>query len=55
MQEGEQDFHAAQDYLAAIIHDTRSRFLHLNQLSFGALPVPRRDSSSRTATSLRGG
>jgi glycogen(starch) synthase len=39
MQEGEQDFHAAQDYLCAIIRDTRPDFLHLNQLSFGALPV----------------
>jgi glycogen synthase len=40
MQEGEQDFHAAQDYLCAIVRDTRPDFLHLNQLSFGALPVP---------------
>jgi glycosyltransferase involved in cell wall biosynthesis len=39
MQEGEQDFHAAQDYLCAIIRDTRPDFLHLNQLSLGALPV----------------
>jgi len=39
MQEGEQDFHAAQEYLCAIVHDTRPDFLHLNQLSFGALPV----------------
>jgi glycogen synthase len=39
MQEGEQDFHAAQDYLCAIVRDTRPDFLHLNQLSFGALPV----------------
>ncbi len=39
MQEGEQDFLAAQDYLCAIIRDTRPDFLHLNQLSFGALPV----------------
>ena len=39
MQEGEQDFHAAQDYLCAVIRDTRPDFLHLNQLSFGALPV----------------
>jgi glycogen synthase len=40
MQEGEQDFYAAQDYLCAIIRDLRPDFLHLNQLSFGALPVP---------------
>jgi glycogen synthase len=40
MEEGEQDFHAAQDYLCAIVRDTRPDFLHLNQLSFGALPVP---------------
>ena len=39
MQEGEQDFHAAQDYLCEIVHDTRPDVLHLNQLSFGALPV----------------
>jgi glycogen(starch) synthase len=39
MQEGEQDFHAAEDYLCAIVRDTRPDFLHLNQLSFGALPV----------------
>ena len=39
MQEGEQDFHAAQDYLCEIVRDTRPDFLHLNQLSFGALPV----------------
>ncbi len=39
MQEGEQDLQAAQDYLCAIIRDTRPDFLHLNQLSFGALPV----------------
>ena len=39
MQEGEHDFHAAQDYLCAIVRDTRPDFLHLNQLSFGALPV----------------
>ena len=39
MQEGEQDFHAAADYLCEIIRDTRPDFLHLNQLSFGALPV----------------
>jgi glycosyltransferase involved in cell wall biosynthesis len=39
MQEGEQDFHAAQDYLCAIVRDTRPDFLHLNQLSFGAMPV----------------
>jgi glycosyltransferase involved in cell wall biosynthesis len=39
MQEGEQDFDAAQDYLCAIVRDTRPDFLHLNQLSFGALPV----------------
>jgi glycogen synthase len=39
MQEGEQDFHVAQDYLCAIVRDTRPDFLHLNQLSFGALPV----------------
>ena len=39
MQEGEQDFHAAQEYLCAVVHDTRPDLLHLNQLSFGALPV----------------
>ena len=39
MQEGEQDFHAAQEYLCQIVHDTRPDILHLNQLSFGALPV----------------
>src|SRR6202158_5231384 len=39
MQEGEQDFHAAEEYLCAIVRDTRPDFLHLNQLSFGALPV----------------
>jgi glycosyltransferase involved in cell wall biosynthesis len=39
MQEGEQDFDAAQDYLCAIVRDTRPDFLHLNQLSFGALAV----------------
>ncbi len=39
MQEGEHDFHAAQDYLCAIVRDTRPDVLHLNQLSFGALPV----------------
>ncbi len=40
MEEGEQDFHAAEDYLCSIVRDTRPDFLHLNQLSFGALPVP---------------
>ena len=40
MQEGEQDFHAAQEYLCEIVRDTRPDLLHLNQLSFGALPVP---------------
>jgi glycogen(starch) synthase len=40
MQEGEQDFQAAEDYLCEIVCDTRPDFLHLNQLSFGALPVP---------------
>jgi glycosyltransferase involved in cell wall biosynthesis len=40
MQEGEQDFQAAQDYLCEIVRDSRPDFLHLNQLSFGALPVP---------------
>ena len=39
MQEGVQDFEAAQDYLCAAVRDTRPDFLHLNQLSFGALPV----------------
>jgi len=39
MQEGESDYHAAQDYLCAVVRDTRPDFLHLNQLSFGALPV----------------
>jgi glycogen(starch) synthase len=39
MQEGEQDFHSAQEYLCAIVRDTRPNLLHLNQLSFGALPV----------------
>src|SRR5512144_1890020 len=39
MQEGEQDFHAAQEYLCSVAHDTRPDLLHLNQLSFGALPV----------------
>jgi len=39
MQEGEQDFDAAQDYLCAVVRDTRPDFLHLNQISFGALPV----------------
>ena len=39
MQEGEQDFHAAQEYLCEIVRDTRPDILHLNQLSFGALPV----------------
>lgn len=39
MQEGEQDFEAAQEYLCAIIRDVRPDFLHLNHLSFGALPV----------------
>ena len=39
MQEGEQDFQAAQDYLCAVVRDTQPDLLHLNQLSFGALPV----------------
>lgn len=39
MEEGEQDFHAAQEYLCEIVRDTRPDILHLNQLSFGALPV----------------
>jgi glycogen(starch) synthase len=39
MQEGEQDFEAAQEYLCEVVKDTRPDFLHLNQLSFGALPV----------------
>ncbi len=39
MQEGEQDFYAAQKYLCEIVRDTRPDFLHLNQLSFGAMPV----------------
>jgi glycosyltransferase involved in cell wall biosynthesis len=39
MQEGEQDFEAAQDYLCALVRDVRPDFLHLNHLSFGALPV----------------
>ena len=39
MQEGVQDFHAAEDYLCAVVRDTRPDFLHLNQLSFGSLPV----------------
>ena len=40
MEEGEQDFEAAREYLCAIVRDTRPDVLHLNQLSFGALPVP---------------
>ena len=40
MEEGEQDFESAQEYLCEIIRDTRPDVLHLNQLSFGALPVP---------------
>jgi glycogen synthase len=39
MQEGEQDFHAAEEYLCSVVRDTRPDLLHLNQLSFGALPV----------------
>ncbi len=39
MQEGEQDFDAAQEYLCAVVRDTRPDLLHLNQLSFGALRV----------------
>jgi len=39
MQEGEQDFHSAEEYLCAVVRDTRPDLLHLNQLSFGALPV----------------
>ncbi|MFY9645659.1 MAG: glycosyltransferase family 4 protein [Terriglobales bacterium] len=39
MQEGEQDLQPAEDYLCAVVRDTRPDFLHLNQLSFGALPV----------------
>ncbi len=39
MQEGEQDLQMAEDYLCAVVRDTRPDFLHLNQLSFGALPV----------------
>jgi len=43
MQEGEQDFSAAEEYLCAVARDTRPDLLHLNQLSFGALPgkIPR--------------
>ena len=40
MQEGEQDFFAAQEYLCEIVRDVRPDFLHLNQLSFGGIPVP---------------
>jgi len=39
MQEGEQDLHAAEDYLCSVVRDTRPDVLHLNQLSFGALTV----------------
>jgi len=39
MEEGEKDFDAAQEYLCEIVRDTRPDVLHLNQLSFGALPV----------------
>ena len=39
MQEGEQDFLAAQEYLCAVVRDARPDFLHLNHLSFGSLPV----------------
>ena len=39
MEEGEQDFEAARQYLCEIARDTRPDVLHLNQLSFGALPV----------------
>lgn len=39
MEEGEQDFAATQDYLCEVIRDVRPDVLHLNQLSFGALPV----------------
>lgn len=39
MQEGEQDFDAAQQYLCEVVRDTRPDVLHLNQLTFGALPV----------------
>lgn len=39
MQEGEQDFQAGEAYLCEIARDTRPDVLHLNQLSFGALPV----------------
>ena len=39
MQEGEQDFRAAEEYLCEVVHDARPDVLHLNQLSFGALPV----------------
>jgi glycogen synthase len=39
MQEGEHDFDAARDYLCEIVRDVRPDVLHLNQMSFGALPV----------------
>ena len=39
MEEGEQDFEAAQEYLCEIARDTRPDVLHLNQLSFGAIPI----------------
>ena len=39
MQEGQQDFEAAEEYLCEIVRDVRPDVLHLNQLSFGALPV----------------
>ena len=40
MEEGEQDHRAAEEYLCEVVHDTRPDLLHLNQLGFGALPVP---------------
>ncbi len=39
MEQGEQDFDTAQEYLCEIVRDTQPDVLHLNQLSFGALPV----------------
>lgn len=39
MQEAEQDLQASSDYLQAVIEETGPDLLHLNQFSYGTLPV----------------
>ena len=39
MEEGQQDFADASDYLCSLVHDTRPDIFHSNHLCYGALPT----------------